>query len=562
MRFLIFFGILLFMLSCDKKPHFSQYNISKQVFADSAMVVSAHPVATQIGIDILKAGGNAVDASIAVQFVLAVCYPAAGNIGGGGFMLFRDKNGNVSALDYREMAPAKATEKMFLDENGNAIMDKSIYGQLAAGVPGSVAGMYEAFQKYSQLKDWKKLVQPAIDVANNGFLLTLREIESLNSNDSIFQKVNGRKTEFNNQKWKPGDVLIQKDLAETLTEIRDKGVDGFYKGKVADLIVKEMGNTGMITHDDLLNYKAIWRVPIHFNYKGHKIHSMPPPSSGGIILNQLLKSIEPFDIKAMGFQSPEAVHLMVEAERRAYADRSKHLGDADYFKVPQEQITDSNYIAQRMKDFNASKATLSADINAGIVKESEQTTHLNIIDKDGNAVAVTTTLNGSYGSYVVVDGAGFILNNEMDDFSVKPGTPNLYGLVGAEANKIEAGKRMLSSMTPTIVEKNGKVKMIVGTPGGSTIITSVFQTLVNVLDFDMSAAKAVTSPRFHHQWLPDSIQVEKDCLSPKTRTEIESLGHKFKPRGNIGRVEAILIHEDGKIEGAADTRGDDDAKGY
>lgn len=562
MRSLIFVGLCLLIISCDKKVEHSPYHITKQVHADSAMVVSAHPIATQIGVDILKAGGNAVDASIAVQFALAVCYPAAGNIGGGGFMLYRDKDGNVSALDYREMAPAKATEKMYLDENGNALAEKSIYGQLAAGVPGSVAGMYEAFQKYSQLKDWKKLVQPAIDVANNGFLLTPREIESLNYNDSIFQKVNGRKTEFNKQKWKPGDVMIQKELAETLTEIRDKGVDGFYKGKVADLIVKEMGNTGMITHDDLLNYKAIWRVPIHFNYKGHKIYSMPPPSSGGIILNQLLKSIEPFDIKAMGFQSPEAVHLMVEAERRAYADRSKHLGDADYFKVPQEQITDSTYIAQRMKDFNTSRATLSAVINAGIVKESEQTTHLSIIDKDGNAVAVTTTLNGSYGSYVVVDGAGFILNNEMDDFSVKPGTPNLYGLVGAEANKIEAGKRMLSSMTPTIVEKNGKVKMIVGTPGGSTIITSVFQTLVNVLDFNMSAAKAVTSPRFHHQWLPDSIQVEKDCLSPETRAKIENLGHKFKPRGNIGRVEAILIHEDGKIEGAADTRGDDDAKGY
>lgn len=562
MKFILSIAFCLLILSCDKKPTFTSYNITKQVFADSAMVVSAHPIATQIGVDILKAGGNAVDAAIAVQFALAVCYPAAGNIGGGGFMVYRDKAGNVTTLDYREMAPSKATEKMFLDKNGNAVADKSVYGQLASGVPGSVAGMYEAFQKYSQLKDWKKLVQPAIDVAYNGFLLTDREIDALNDMDTIFQKVNGRKTEFNFKKWKKGDILIQKDLAKTLTLIRDNGLDGFYKGSVADLIVSEMGNIGLITHEDLINYKAIWRAPIHFNYKGHKIYSMPPPSSGGIILNQLLKSIEPYDIKAMGFQSPEAVHLMVEAERRAYADRSKHLGDADYFKVPQDQITDSIYIAHRMMDFNASKATLSANISAGIVKESEQTTHLSIIDKDGNAVAVTTTLNGSYGSCVVVKGAGFILNNEMDDFSVKPGTPNLYGLVGAEANKIEAGKRMLSSMTPTIVEKNGKVKMIVGTPGGSTIITSVFQTIVNVLDFDMSASKAVSSPRFHHQWLPDSIQIEKDCLSDETKSKLESFGHRFKPRGNIGRVEAILVNDDGKIEGAADTRGDDDAKGY
>lgn len=562
MRYILFLIVIL-TLSCDKNSHFSNYKITKQVFADSAMVVSAHPIATQIGIDILKEGGNAVDAAIAVQFALAVCYPVAGNIGGGGFLVYRQKDGTVTALDYREMAPSKATEKMFQDENGNAIPDKSLYGNLAAGIPGSVAGMYESFQKYSKLKDWKKLIQPAIDVATLGFELTDQEIEGLNKNAEIFQKVNARKTDFNSKIWVKGDVLIQKDLAKTLTLIRDKGKDGFYSGIVADMIVNQMGNEGIITKEDLINYKPKWREPVQLTYRGHKIYSMPPPSSGGIILTQLLKSIEPYDLKTMGFQSPQAVHLMVEAERRAYADRAMHLGDSDFYEVPQKIITDSNYIANRMKDFNPKKVTLSSEIKAGnIPNGSEQTTHLSIIDEEGNAVSVTTTLNGGYGSFRVVEGAGFILNNEMDDFSVKPGTPNLYGLVGAEANKIEPGKRMLSSMTPTIVEKDGEVKLIVGTPGGSTIITSVFQTIVNIIDFEMSAKDAVISPRFHHQWLPDSIQVEKDCLNPETRTQLESLGHKFKPRGNIGRVEAILIHTNKKIEGAADNRGDDDAKGY
>ncbi len=539
----------------------SDYNITKSVTAKSAMVVSAHPIATEIGLNILKKGGNAVDAAIAVQFALAVCYPNAGNIGGGGFMVYRGVDGQVATLDYREKAPAAAKADMYLDANGNAILEKSQYGHLAAGVPGTTDGMVEAFNKYSKLKNWKELIQPSVDLAKYGYTITEREANNLNEEQENFVKYNTHSTVFHKSKWSKNDVLIHPDLALTLSAIRDQGRDGFYKGKVAQLIVNEMSTGGgIISLQDLANYKAIWRKPLISSYRGHKIIGMPPPSSGGVCLHQLLKMVEPYDLAKMGFQSAEHIHVVTEAERRVYADRSKHLGDADFFPVPLNMLMDSNYIMNRMQNFNPNVASKSENISHGIMT-SEETTHFSILDQWGNAVSITTTLNGSYGAFTVVKGAGFILNNEMDDFSVKPGIPNMYGLVGSEANKIEPNKRMLSSMTPTIIEKDGKVSMVVGTPGGSTIITSVFQTIVNVLDFDMTVSEAVNAPRFHHQWLPDVIMHESKAIPEESRKKLTAMGHTLKERGAIGRVEAITI-KNGVIQGAADVRGDDDAKGF
>ncbi len=560
---ILLFFVILFLYQCkfsSEKPFL--YDISKSIVADSAVVSTAHPLATQVGLDILRQGGNAVDASIAVQFALAVCYPGAGNIGGGGFMIYRASNGDVTSLDYREKAPLAAHKDMYLDSLGNPIVEKSLYGHLAAGVPGTVDGMAKAFEKYSQLKDWAALIQPAIELADKGFQLTEREANNLNKKQEYFIKNNLNTTAFHKNNWKVGDLLVQKQLAQTLKTVRDKGRDGFYKGWVADAIISEMKRGGgIISHSDLENYEAQWRVPVSFHYRGHKVISMPPPSSGGVALAQLLQMVEPYDLKAMGFQSAAAVHLMVEAERRVYADRSQYLGDADFYPVPVEKLLDSAYIQGRMIDFNPRLASVSDSITYGQI-ESEETTHYSIVDRYGNAVSMTTTLNGNYGAYTVVEGAGFILNNEMDDFSVKPGTPNLYGLVGAEANRIEPNKRMLSSMTPTILEKNGELFMVVGTPGGSTIITSVFQTIVNVIDFEMSADKAVQSPRFHHQWKPDELFVESDAIPSNVRSILEAIGHKIKEREPIGRVEAIVRTPQGKWHGAADIRGDDDVKGW
>ncbi|MGB4840474.1 MAG: gamma-glutamyltransferase [Saprospiraceae bacterium] len=560
---ILVFILILNLVCCKQSANNNPiYNITKSVTSDSAMVVSAHPLATQIGIDIIKQGGNAVDAAVAVQLALAVCYSGAGNIGGGGFMLYRSNDGEISALDYREKAAAAATTDMYLDSAGNPIPEKSMFGHLAAGVPGSIDGMVKSFERYSKIKDWKKVVQPAIDLAEKGYQITKREANNLNENQAKFNKYNLTPTSFQKADWKEGDILVQKDLAKTLVSIRDFGRAGFYEGKVADLIVKEMKDGGgIISHDDLKNYESIWRKPVTTTYRGNKIISMPPPSSGGIVLIQMLKMVEPYNLGEMKFQSAAAAHLIVEAERRAYADRAQYLGDPDFFNVPAVKLIDSTYISNRMKDFNPRMAGKSANISYGFI-ESSETTHLSIVDKEGNAVAVTTTLNGGYGSFTVVKGAGFILNNEMDDFSVKPGSPNMYGLVGAEANKIEPNKRMLSSMTPTIIERDGKLKMVVGTPGGSTIITSVFQTIVNVLDFGMDADQAVQSPRFHHQWLPDVIMLEKDAIQPSERKIMQDIGHTFKDREQIGRVEAIVVGSDGKLHGAADRRGDDDAKGY
>jgi len=529
----------------------------------SAMVVSAHPLASEVGKNILKKGGNAVDAAIATQFALAVVYPGAGNIGGGGFMVARFADGHVDALDYREKAPVAAFPEMYLGETGEPIPLKSLRGHHASGVPGTVAGLAEAHHKYGKLP-WHELVQPSIDLARKGFLLTQDEAEGLNGIQEDLKKYNTMLPEHLLGNWKKGDSIKHTDLANTLERIRDAGRDGFYSGSIAKLLVEEMKRGGgLITMEDLINYSAVWRKPLESTYRGHRVISMPPPSSGGILLFQMLHAVEPYPISKWGFNSDKTVHLMIEAERRAYADRAYWLGDPDYKEIPVAALTSMDYIKNRMADFDETKATSSSTIKEGqLPYESEETTHLSVVDAQGNAVSVTTTLNGGYGSRVVVGGAGFLLNNEMDDFSVKPGAPNLYGAIGGEANKIEPGKRMLSSMTPTILEKDGKLVMVVGTPGGTTIITSVFQTILNVIDHGMTMQEAVTAPRFHSQWAPDVVFTEPKAFKPNDSLQLVKKGHQFKSRGRYGAVDAIRVLKDGKLEGGADPRGEDQADGY
>ncbi|MDR0230072.1 MAG: gamma-glutamyltransferase [Flavobacteriaceae bacterium] len=531
----------------------------------NGVVVSAHPEASKVGVEILKKGGNAVDAAVAVELALAVVYPNAGNIGGGGFMVYRDAKGEVAALDYREKAPSKARENMYWSGDGEAIAELSMRGALACGVPGTIDGMVKAHAKYGSLS-WAELVQPAIDLANKGFKITEKQAIELTKHHSAFVKYSTQSTALSEKEvWKAGDLLEQKDLAETLMRVQKDGRKGFYEGKTAELIVAEMqrGN-GMITLADLENYQAVWRTPIVGEYNGLKVISMPPPSSGGIALLALFQSIEKYPIKKWGFQSEKTIQVMVEAERRVYADRAEHLGDPDFWKVPQEQLTNKAYNVARMQSMSFDRATKSIDIRAGELHgyESDETTHYCVVDKWGNAVSATTTLNDSYGSKTIVGGAGFLLNNEMDDFSVKPGTPNMYGLVGGKANAIEGNKRMLSSMSPTIIEKKGKLYMVVGTPGGSTIITSVFQTILNVTEFGMTMQEAVAAPRFHHQWLPDQIDYEPKAINEKVRQTLEQKGYLMKERKPYGRVEGILVNKDGSYQAGADPRGDDVAKGY
>jgi len=537
------------------------YSIQKKVECGHGAVVSAHPLASAAGLAMLQQGGNAFDAAIATQLVLAVVYPGAGNIGGGGFMVAHLTGGRNIALDFRERAPAAATRDMYLDAAGNPRTDLSQNGHLAAGVPGTVAGLF-AELKYARLS-FSDLVQPAIDLAEHGFVITAAEAEGLNASQAAFVKYNTvLPVLVKTGKWKAGDTLIQKELAVTLKLIRDKGARGFYEGRTAELIIAEMTRgKGIITAQDLRSYQAIEREPTVFPYKGYSIVTMPLPSSGGVILQQMMKMVEDQPLKEYGFESVKAVHLMTEVERLAYADRAKYLGDRDYYSVPVKTLVSADYLRQRMATITPDKAGNSQEIQAGVLSpKSEETTHLDVYDREGNAVSITTTLNGSYGSKVVVGGAGFLLNNEMDDFSIKPGVPNMYGAVGAEANAIAPGKRMLSSMTPTLVLDKDHVFVIVGTPGGTTITTSVFQTLIDILDFGMNAEEAVNRPKFHHQWLPDVLYVER--FFPETiREGLRQMGYTVTPRGNIGRTEVIEI-SDGKIVAVGDVRGDDSAAGY
>lgn len=560
----LFFLLAVFCTEAQK-INSRQYSVQKKINCGKGAVVSAHPLASLVGLSILKKGGNAIDAAIAMQLALAVVYPGAGNIGGGGFMVAHLKNGQNVSLDYREKAPAKATRDMYLDEAGNPLMHLSQDGHLAAGVPGTVAGLF-ASMKYAKLP-FKTLIQPAIELAEKGFAITASQAASFNSTKKEFLALNTSAIAFVKEtKWKAGDLLIQKDLANTLKRIRDNAQKGFYEGETARLIVAEMQKgRGIISLDDLKAYQAIERTALDFNYKDYRVISMPLPSSGGIILQQMLKMIEERNIAAMQFQTAASVQLMTEAERRAFADRGEFLGDPDFVKVPVKTLVSAAYLSERMKDYEPGKAGNSKTTGAGFIKESEETTHLSVVDTYGNAVAVTTTLNDGYGSKTVVGGAGFLLNNEMDDFSVKPGVPNMYGAIGNDKNAIAPGKRMLSSMTPTIVLKNGSPYLVVGTPGGTTIPTSVFQTLVNMLEFGMSAEDAVNKPKFHHQWLPDEVSVEKDF--PETvKTQLKAMGYVIKEREAIGRTELIQVRNPSSskrvIIAVGDKRGDDDARGY
>ena len=531
---------------------------------NSAALATAHPLASAVGLAVLKKGGNAFDAAVAVHFALAVVYPRAGNIGGGGFAVYRLANGESRTLDFREKAPESAHRDMYLDEEGNVIEGLSRAGAKAVGVPGSVAGMFALHEKFGKLP-WSALLAPAIQLAQEGVGLTSEEADLLDEYKEEINQQNTFRTPYDHE-WEEGDTLVQADLANTLIQIQQDGKDGFYQGEVAQLIVSEMEKRGgLITLEDLADYHVKWRAAVQESYKGYNIISMPPPSSGGIALLQLLKGIEKYPIKEWGHNTAKTIHVMTELERRVYADRATYLGDPDFFPVPVEKLLSDAYLEERFADIDLDHATDSQDIKEGEVNriESIETTHYSIVDKEGNAISITTTLNGNYGSKVVVEGGGFFLNNEMDDFSVKPGVPNMYGLVGSEANQIAPGKRMLSSMTPTIIEKDGALFMVVGTPGGSTIITSVFQTILNVIAFDMPMQGAINARRVHHQWLPNYVLIERRAVTSETLAKLFLMGHKVIPTAKIGKVEGVLIRSDGTLEAGADyTRGDDTALAF
>lgn len=535
------------------------------VTSQKAMVVSAREEASKIGSEIMQQGGNAFDAMVATEMALAVCYPNAGNLGGGGFMVYRTHKGEIGALDYREKAPLRAFKDMYLDQNNKYLQQKSKTGGLAVGVPGTIAGIFKAHQKFGSLP-MQSILRPVILLAKNGFKITEKQAKQFNDHRAVFKQVNQENSIFT-KNFKVGDVFKNEALANTLQQISDNGRKAFYQGDIAKTLVAFLQkNKSIISLKDLENYQAIWREPIVFNYKDLRIISMSPPSSGGICMAQILKTTANYPIAVYGHNTTKTIQVLVEAQRRAYADRSHYLGDPDFINIPVDSLLSDAYLKNRMDSFSFDGATPSHQIKHGNIQapESKETTHYSIVDSYGNAIAVTTTLNASFGSKLYSKKLGFFLNNEMDDFSAKPGTPNLFGLIGADANAIAPQKRMLSSMTPTLVEKDNKLWMSLGTPGGSTIITSVLQTILNVYEFNMSMQQAVDAPRFHHQWLPDVVKVEATSFDAKTIKDLENKGYviDYKNPSSIGTVDAILVHPDGSFEAGADKRGDDTAVGF
>ena len=537
----------------------------KGLITEHAMVVSARAEASEIGSAILKKGGNAFDAMCATQLALAVAYPFAGNIGGGGFMVYRKANGDIGSIDFREKAPLAATKNMYLDELGEVIPNKSILGAMAVGVPGTIAGVFEVHKKLGSLPI-EDILEPVINLAYKGVTVTKKQEQKIKKYQPLFLEANKQPIILDTL-WKTNDVIKYPELAKTLERILKHGRDEFYKGETAKILAKFIqDNGGIITEEDLAKYKAKWRTPITFTYDDLKIISMAPPASGGICLAQIMTMLQPFHLDEYGHNSLKTIQAITEAERRAYADRSFYLGDSDFVEIPIETLIKDDYLSGRMVNFSFEKATLSSDVSHGNIKiiESDETTHYSIVDQFGNAIAATTTLNGAYGSKLYCSELGFFLNNEMDDFSSKPGEPNMFGLIGAEANSIQPEKRMLSSMTPTIVEKNDKLYMTLGTPGGSTIITSVLQTILNVHEFGMTMQEAVDAPRFHHQWLPDEIRMEPNAFDKKLVKQLEILGYSINEKDSpvIGKVDGILVLDDNSYEGGADYRGDDTAVGF